>query len=244
MLFSIKKTQNVVRMLILGAPLMLAACHSDLGPFPMPSGYKHHDKYPQSPPGPEPVMDKIHHHLENMQTPKSVDKPGHGMHSQPCGEVPPCGHQIQPAPLPVVTDMHTDQAWIDAASDLVRRMTDSFGQPTEPVFIEPAPAMSVTDIHLEKALRHAMKNKGYNLAPAPGMGPYSLSYSAAPLAIGDGTRTMININLLGIDGEPVVMESGVYSLGPVAVMHDVPTPESSEHSESAAGAPVQITPNQ
>lgn len=229
MLSQNKKVISSVRVLLLGAPLFLAACHSDFGPYPMPSGYIHHDKLYKAPPGPEPVLKKIEHgHIE------PAAKPG----CEPCA-MP----QAQAEPVMAVAP---DEAYSHAAHDLMTRLVNDFGQPAEPVYLRPA-TDAPHEMHLEKALRAAMAEKGMTVAPAPGLGPFTLNYNVSSLSVGDGSRTMVAVTLTDTNG--VVQEvSGIYSLGmpvaaapaPIVLMEEEPVSEPAVIV--APGEPMPIGP--
>src|SRR5690554_1255191 len=110
-----KKFIHTARVFLLGAPLMLAACHSDFGPYPMPTGYHYHDRLPPTPPGPEPVMKKIKH----MRTPESIDRMA-GTKCSPCAAPAPSAAPMADPPAPVAAISAGE--WDFAANDLVRRL--------------------------------------------------------------------------------------------------------------------------
>lgn len=234
---------NTVRILLLGAPLMLAACHSDYGPFPMPSGYMHHDKEHKAPPGPEPVLKNIEH----MKVPHSVDDPhahphDHDHHAKHKAMMGDHHEPVQmAATMEMGAGMEVDSSWNMAAHDLVGRLVDGFGQPTEPVYVRPADAASAAEMNLEKALRGALTQRGFNVAPAPGMGPYTLHYAASHLGVGDGTRMMITVSITGSEGA-LAEESGIYALGEPSVMHQIPAPHEHSGPAMSSGEPVPISP--
>ncbi|MCB9990071.1 MAG: hypothetical protein H6867_01665 [Rhodospirillales bacterium] len=221
----------MVRVMLLGAPLLLtAACHSDFGPFPMPTGYKYHDKIYKTPPGPEPVFKKIDH----MGVPQSTEK-----------QCEDDQKKMSMAPVMDNADMMMSVpaggSWDYAAADLVRRITDQFGRPTEPVYVQPAATNQ--ELGLEKALRMALTDQGLNLAPAPGVGPYALHYSAK--GMGTTGRAMVTVTLMGQDG-PLIEQSGMYDLGadaPVATTIPASAPVLAPPPEPAEpGAPMPILP--
>ncbi len=230
--------------LLLGAPLFLTACHSHFGPYPMPSGYTYHERQHKAPPGPEPVLKKIEH----MEPARSVD----GHHHKDCPETCPemyNGHHhmsshggMHATPAATVTigePLMASGPWDNAAQDLVRRLVNGFGTPVEPVFIRPADMGSASEIAMERALRGAMTQSGFTLAPAPGMGPYTLHYAATPLQVGDGSRMMVTITLAGDNGA-VAEESGIYAVGSPRVMAPPPAPH--EHGGPAMAEPLLLAP--
>ena len=117
-----KKISNMIRVLLLGLPLFLTACHSDLGPFPMPSGYAHHGKEYKAQDGPEPVLKKIQHMRVAQSTNQTSDAVSADMVMN----------------TDAVMVVPVGAGWDDAARDLVMRMIDNFGKPVEPVYVQPA----------------------------------------------------------------------------------------------------------
>ena len=192
-----KKFSHIARVLMLGAPLFLAACHSDWGPHPMPSGYTHHDKLIKAPPGPEPVLKKIEHgHIP----------PANDGKCSPCTSMPQAT-----ADTGMLVVASAPGVYSDAAHDLITRLAAEFGQPAEPVWLRPA-AGSPADMNLEGALRAAMAEKGFPMASGPGQGPFTLDYAARPLEVGDGNRMMVTITLATVAGAAQEV-SGIYTLG-------------------------------
>ncbi len=233
MLSQNRKIINSVRILLLGAPLFLAACHSDFGPYPMPSGYTHHDQLYKAPPGPEPVLK----HIEHGHIPQST-KPG-------CA---PCGPSAQGSmPAEMIMAAPPGDAFTYAASDLIARLVADFGQPAEGVWLQPA-GLSPLERDLENALRGAMMAKGFNVAAGPGMGPYTMTYAASPLGVGDGSRMMVTVTLSAAADGAVHEVSGIYALAASAMA--VPAPmvmqEPAMHDPSLAvpppGEPMPIGP--
>lgn len=221
MLAQNNKFKTSVRVLLLGAPLFLAACHSDFGPFPMPSGYTHHDKLYKAPPGPEPVLKKIEHsHIAPAEDEVKT-------------ECAPCGPMAQ-ADMIVAVPASGD--FDHAAQDLITRLVNDFGRPAEPVYLRPASPDGM-EMSLEKALRTAMADKGFTIAPAPGLGPFTLNYAISALGMGDGSRTMVTVSLTGADG--VIQEvSGIYALGAPAPM---PEPVVINEADDMEPATVPVT---
>lgn len=218
------KLFNTARILLLGAPLFLAACHSDFGPFPMPSGYAHLDELYKAPPGPEPVLKKIDH----QRVPQSIDN----------GPAETAVAMSAPAPVDVAMPLGV---WDDAASDLIARMVETFGKPAEPVYIQSAATMSGAEMNLDKALRAAMMNSGIKIAPAPGMGPFTLDYAISGLDVGDGTRSMITITLKD-SGTKVNETTGIYTVGTAPVMQPMPAPHQTTGPAMSSGEPMPIGP--
>lgn len=229
MLLQNKHLMNSVRVLILGtAPLFLAACHSDLGPFPMPTGYAHHDKAYQAPPGPEPVLKKI----EYMRVPQSVP-------SENCE--PETAVIVPPKMMPPVAVVPVDGgAWAGAADELVARLISGFGRMAEPVYILPAPVMGPAEIGFEGALRGALVSQNLPMADAPGMGPYTLRYAISPLPVGEDGRAMVTLTLAGPSG--VLQEvSGIYSPG-IVVMPAPVVVDMAPDGEPGPAAPSEPMP--
>jgi len=198
-----KNSFKALRIILLAIPFFLTACHSDMGPFPMPSGYAHHDKQYKAAPGPEPIFKKIEH----MKMPQSI----------------PSTHTDRQAPVAITQEPFTttepmsvtasdNSDWDYAANDLIRRLIDGFGQPTEPVYLQRADNASEKDMNIEQALHRTMTSHGINITPAPGLAAFTLDYEAHALEIGDGSRIMISVALTR-KGTQLAGESGIYSLG-------------------------------
>lgn len=234
-MFARKELIHTARILLLGAPLMLGACTSDFGPYPMPTGYHYHDRIPPTPPGPEPVRKKIEH----MRTAQSVDK--NGQPCAPCAAEPvamssvPSGMEspaITAAPVAGVSVAPAGN-WNLAAADLTHRLATQFGIISEPVFINPASLDSPHELGLERALRAAMMTQGYKIAQTPGQSPFRLDYTVSGPET--GSRTMVRISLKS--GENTVSEqSGLYEVGAAAA------PRFDGSAEVPDGVPLLITP--
>lgn len=241
MVFRKNRFFNTVRMVLVGAPLVLTACHSDLGPFPMPTGYKYHDERYKAPPGPEPVFKKIKHDLQEEFSEEAADDKTECVkvcHDDEAALKEAPAPAMMPAMAPPPVAAVREGEWDYAGNDLAMRLIDSFGRPTEPVYIRPA-AMAA-DMELEKALRHALLDRGFNIAPAPGMGPFVLDYAHHSLSVGEGNRHMINV-VLTSRGESVAEVSGIYEIG--APVPFQPMPEPHEFGGPAAmdsGQPVPL----
>ncbi len=230
---------NTVRILLVGACVSLAACHSDFGPHPMPSGYMHHGKAHKSPAGPEPVWRNIKHKMNHEHTKECKDMPNHPAHMTQAA--PETVAMSAPRPAPVVAGGH----WDMAAQDLVSRMVAGLGQPAEPVYVRPANPTSDAEMHLEKALRGAMLQRNFDLAPAMGMGPYVADYAISPIqGLSDGSRKMVSFSLSS-HGQQVAQESGIYDLGPAMMppaVQDMPDPYEESDMGDAVAEPVVIWP--
>lgn len=223
---------NTARVFLLGAPLILAACTSDFGPYPMPTGYTYHGDVYKAPPGPEPVLKRIEHANDAPQPPVQVDA---GMPAQ----------DVYVA-SPIVVQSAPGEAWDNAARELVTRMTGSFGMPTEAVYLRAADMASPAEVNLEQALRGVMTQSGFQMAAGPGSGPYTLHYAVSPLSgVSDGSRMMVTITLMGRDGA-VAEESGIYTLNAMAdsSVSVIAPPVPAAQVETPSGAPVLISPAQ
>ncbi len=231
-----KNFLNIVRLILLSAPLFLTACHSDFGPFPMPSGYAHHNKEHKAAPGPEPVLKKIEHKIETMHIPQSIETTNTNTKDNMMMATTQAPIPVNiPAPMPPA-----NSSWDHAVHDLLTRLVDGFGQPVEPVYINPANPVSQTEMNLEKALRLTMMQKNFNVAPAPGMGPFTMRYTASNLVgIGDGSRMIVTLSLMAKD-KKMAEESGIYELGHVVVSTQ-PMPQPHEHSGPAMAEPLSIS---
>jgi hypothetical protein len=200
-------------------PFLLTACHSDFGPYPMPTGYKYHDTSYKTPPGPEPVAKNIEDRIEHIHSPNYFQlKKVQPTHTMPVEQVsPPVAPELNEsmpmfAPEPALMAPPVTGSWDQAAFDLVRRLVDGFGTPTESIFVRPAPGFSQAEMNLEMSLRKALQDKGLSIAPAPGMGPFELHYSFSDLEnISASERIMVNIELRDSQGNVLAQESGIYS---------------------------------
>ena len=230
---------HTARILLLGAPLFLTACHSDFGPYPMPSGYTYLDRAYKAPPGPEPVFKKLDH----STAPQSV-KPGAENCPPETAMSTKANMTNDMAPPPAPGAVSSEGEWGYAASDLIRRLVDGFGQPTEAIYLTPGQG-TAAEMNIEKALRSEMAARGFNVATAPGMGPYTLDYHVQKLGIGDGSRSMVTITLNN-KGEKVTEESGIYTLGGVAMAAPpqamMAPPDYHESEGGSPGAPVPLSP--
>ena len=102
--------------------------------------------------------------------------------------------------------------------------------------------MSHSDMNLDKALRTAMIRHGIDIAPAPGLGPFTLHYNAHGLEVGDGSRTMVTITLKD-NGMTVTETSGIYALGGMAPSYpSVPEPHQHSGPAMSSGEPMPIGP--
>lgn len=218
---------NIVRVLLLGAPLMLAACHTDMGPYPMPTGYKYHGQTYKSPPGPEPVWKRIEHMNDPAPAPKK----------EKCGECMDAASHSAAAPMMMDPGAPVGGSYSMAAHDLITRLVDGFGQPVDPVYLHPAQSSGSVEMNLERALRDAMMQRGFNLAPRAGAGPFTLHYAVSGLNVGDAGRQMVTVTLMGPEGT-LAEESGIYALDGAAAM---PAPYV-EVAPDMSGGPMPITP--
>ncbi len=244
-----KEFIKTARVLLLGAPLILAACTSDFGPNPLPTGYYYHNETYKTPPGPEPIFSKPKHAhddhaLEDCPDPhaKAHVQTDAQADAQAVIVTPPADTYIaaQPAPVEMAAPVSASPALSVAASDLVQRLINQFGRPVEPVYVTPSTG-TAQEIAFEKSLRKALQREGFNLAKTPGKGPYTLNYTIGQSGSA-GDRSLVKIMLVGQEG--VVSEhSGLFSLGqpaPLMTMSEMPAEPSAV--PASQGAPLPISP--
>lgn len=227
-----KKAFSLNRILLVGAavaPLWLAACTSDNGPYPMPSGYKHHaDKY-KAPNGPE--MTKV-----------AAAAPAEN--TMPVADIQYEEPKVKAAVVPVVepAELETDQ-WQTAADSLIRDMTVHFGLPQLPVYV--APGKSIQEQSLAAALTNSLTKQNIAVSTERGVSPYALSYMIInPMDAGD-TRKMVKIKLSDYD-KVIAEESGLFNIGAdgqVMPMDNVagsdPVPMTAPKTEPSYQPPVE-----
>ncbi len=222
----IRKISNLCFLVALGAPLLLTSACSANGPWPMPSGYAHHQYKYKAPPGPEPVFKKWESRLkkDGEAAPSgSMCATACAADSTPADSMPVESVNAQ-STMPVTT-------WQSAANELVSRMAVNFGKPTEAIFVRPAAA---GNSQLEQILRDALQAQGMSAAAGPGTSPFVLSYATQQVS----DRTMLTITLSGVAGM-LDEESGMYNVDGTAA----PAPASAMMPASdAPGGPMSIAP--
>lgn len=187
------RLRTFARIALFGAPLLLAACASDFGPYPFPSGYKHQNAEYKAPPGPEPVFKKWRHRNDASapapQMAASAEMPADNMMAP--AETMPAG------------------SWDVAASDLVDRLVRDFGHLTEGLYME-VRAATVDEMNFENALRAAMTAKGFKIVQN-GYAPFSVEYAVRPLGYLEESRVMLSV-VLKSGGRTATQASGVYAI--------------------------------
>lgn len=227
---SFKNVSTPLRIALLAAPLLIAAC-SDNGPWPMPTGYTYEHGLYKAPPGPKPVYKKwefshgmrqeqplppgaepmsMSTHLEETTTttttttmPVAATAPVEATPTMPAAATPAL--TISDIPAPVLTG---PDSWDRAAKDLVGKLVADFGHPTEAIWLQADPSASDAAMNFDKALRAAMAMHQIHIAAVPGGGPYVLHYSVAPTSPG---RSMLMITLMS-GPTKAAEESGMYDI--------------------------------
>lgn len=188
----------LARIALFGAPLLMAACTSDFGPYPFPSGYKHQNAEYKAPPGPEPVFKKWRHrHDAPASAPQTAAQMG-----MPDGRAMHDDDAAMPAALPA-------GSWEVAAADLVDRLVRDFGHPTEGLYME-VRASTADEMNFENALRAAMAAEGFKIVQN-GYAPFSVEYAVKPLGYLEESRTMLSV-VLKSGGRAATQASGVYAI--------------------------------
>lgn len=175
------------------APLLLAACHSDSGPYPMPSGYAHHSDVYKAPDGPEMTF-------EDVRQTRAHEMPVPEVESQP---------PVRAVPAPMVAPQKLDAAlWQEPADQLVAGMIDNFGKPNLPVYV--TPGRSVEEMELAAALKKSLQSHGVELAAARGVSPFALSYLIIEPMAGNDHRKLVKIILNDYD-KKIAEESALFA---------------------------------
>lgn len=192
------KVASFSKFILLGAacaPLMLAACASDNGPYAMPSGYTHHGDVNKAPNGPE----------------LSVIEKRSKENTMPAPDIQAEEPRVKAAKPAVVNPQSLETGkWQTAADTLVRDMTMNFGQPAEAVYV--TKGKSVEDMSLAAALRNALTDNQIDVTEQRGMSPFTMSYAvAAPMDRGD-SRKMVKIMLSDYD-KTIAEEAGLFHVG-------------------------------
>jgi hypothetical protein len=193
------KAAFFTKTLLLGAtcaPLLLTACNSDHGPYPMPSGYMHHSEVYKAPDGPELMV-------------VETEAPGHEMPVPAVAQEEP---MVQAAVVPVVAPaMLETEDWQAAADSLIKDLTTNFGKPQLPVYI--MPGKSVEEMSLADALANALLAHEIDVSTERGLSPFALSYMIVePMEVSD-SRKMVKIILSDYD-KKIAEESGLFHIGP------------------------------
>ncbi len=208
------KATSFTRILLLGAtcaPLLLAACTTDNGPFPMPSGYAHHSDVYKAPDGPE--MMKV-----------NANKPA--PHVMPVPVLENEEPVVQAAVVPVVApEMLETDHWQGAADKLVKDMTVNFGKPQVPVYV--VPGKSIEEMSLADALTRALLANDVNVSMERGLSPYTLSHMIVQPMDASDNRKMVKIMLNDYD-KKIAEESGLFNIGANSAAVDMSSYETHE----------------
>lgn len=228
-----KKFFNTLRVLTLASPLFLMGCHSDFGPFPMPTGYKYLDESHKTPPGPEPVFKKIQNsnfpgNRENCTDP-----------AQKTSVYPSAVQPEHPFSPPAASGQ-----WGYAAGDLLGKLRDTFGAPSESVYIKAPANPSAAGVDFERTLHTAAPENGFMLVTTPGMASFTLSYTMTPASLGDKQRMIIAL-MLESAGQVVAEASGIYESGFSSPMQTMPAPHQYGGGDASmmSEMPLSISPS-
>jgi hypothetical protein len=246
--------KRIVRALLLGAPLLLAACAPDFGPYPMPGGYTHDAAQYGAPGARTPAFENrmFENHGGAYQAPHAAPPAAFADNGPPMPAVPP----PQVMGQPTMSDMGVtaiaapaaspvSASWREAADDLVARLARDFGQPAESVYIHNT-ARSRAEHDYENALRVALPGHGFNVAENGA--PFVIEYGLLPVS--GSSQVKLNLTVIS-GGQPAATESGVYNINGVEPAGPSPTgpggpdhviapsaPLVSHYGESATPAPM------
>ncbi len=227
-----KTFRPLFRVLYVGAlalPVFVSACATaDFGPNPMPTGYKYQNEEYKTPSGNEPADFS---ELGNRNRAADVEAlaPQEAAMVEPAVSVDM--NAVQGAPVAPVTVKASVGGWMEAARDLIGRMTRDLGTPTELVYLEPA--AGVAHPGFEAALRMAMGEQGWKTVTGKGAGGFKLIYNIGSADGADAARRMLAVRLVS-GNHPVIEESGFYALA------GAPAPAASP--VAADTGPVTIIP--
>lgn len=227
------KASSLSKILLVGAaiaPLWLTACTSDNGPYPMPSGYKHHADTYKAPNGPEMTKIAAAAPAENTMPSPQIQY-----------EEPKVKAAVVPVVEPVM--LETEQ-WQMAADSLIRDMVVHFGLPQLPVFVERG--KSIQEQSLAAALENALTDQKIAVSKERSISPYALSYMIINPMDADDTRKMVKIKLSDYD-KVIAEESGLFTIGgggeamPMDLIAETkPVPMAAQEPEIAMTEPMDM----
>ncbi|HEY8189091.1 MAG TPA: hypothetical protein VIF12_00285 [Micavibrio sp.] len=188
------RLSSALRILILSAPLALAACTSE--GLHMPKGYTYQNEIYKAPPGPEASPPaKILQTTGGLYS--GTDGSGAGADMGEDGTTPDGMHVVQTETIAMTAGpdgTFDNQTLCTAADDLVGRLLRNFGRPMEPVLVPDSSPLT-------SCLRNALQRGNVPLAPKPGDGPFVLDHAVK------GANAEITFMS---NHDPVTSESGAY----------------------------------
>jgi hypothetical protein len=184
------RLSSALRILILSAPLALAACTSE--GLQMPKGYTYHNEIYKAPPGPEASPP-----AKILQTTGGLYSGADGSGAGADGATPNGMHVVQTENVTMTAGpdgTFDNQSLCTAADDLVGRLLRNFGRPMEPVLVPDSSPLT-------SCLRNALQRGNVPIAQRPGDGPFVLEHTVN--GANAGITFMSN-------HDPVTSESGAY----------------------------------
>ncbi len=235
-----KKPFRAARLLLLAAPVALAACSADLGPSPMPTGYKFLNKSYSVPGGPAPVM---HYPGENGPAAATVQDTQPSSGDTSIAAPMPMVGQAEPVDMAApdaVSAPVTDGAavavgsvqWDSAANDLLGKLESAFGTIRESVYTREPNAGRADEAAFAQALKQAMEVRKYK-AGDKDKAAFAFDYTIAGQADG---ATLVSLNA-SAQGKLLARVEGRYAAGLAGSASAAPEP-GMKMEKSAAASPA------
>lgn len=166
--FDHKIQRSAAGLLFMAVPLMLAACSSDFGPTPMPTGYKYLNGQSRVSAG-QPVM----HQYPGQNGPVAPPMPAAVMDG-PLAMTPPAAGPVTASTLDAPAALDKPEApppmaaqagpqWHMAASSLLDKTEKDFGQLKDPVFLRQLPGALPGSPEFGRALNDELMKRKYKV---------------------------------------------------------------------------------